>query len=275
MPTGLSLHVGLNSVDPDAYGGWDGTLLACENDARDMARLARAAGFADTVLLTGEGTVDRFTGALRAAAERLAAGDILLLSYSGHGGQVPDVTGPDDEPDRRDETLVLHDRQFLDDELHQEFLRFDDGVRIVTFLDCCHSGSSVELPGPGPGPGAEGPAARYVPEARQIALYERDQDFYDDLQRSVAKAAAASGDGQGPPVILISGCQDNQTASDGPVNGAFTEALLDVWRDGTFRGDYRTFHRAIQRRLPPTQSPNLYTTGAPSSAFLGQRPFTV
>ncbi|MEV6329392.1 caspase family protein [Streptomyces sp. NPDC051909] len=269
MPTGLSLHVGLNQVDPERYDGWDGTLLACENDARDMARLAHAAGFSETVLLTPEGTVEGVTTVLRAAAERLSAGDILLFTYSGHGGQVPDVTGPDDEPDRRDETLVFFDRQFLDDEVHQEFRRFDDGVRIVTLFDCCHSGSSVELPG------SEAITGRYLPEPKQIALYERDRVFYDDLQRSVAKAAAATGDGQGPPVILISACQDNQTAADGPVNGAFTEALLEVWEDGVFRGDYRTFHRAIQRRLPPTQSPNLYTTGAPAPAFLGQRPFTV
>ncbi|MFI8961898.1 caspase family protein [Streptomyces sp. NPDC053493] len=269
MPTGLSLHVGLNSVDPDRYGGWDGTLVACENDARDMAALARAAGFADTVLLTPDGTVDRITSALRAAAERLGAGDILLFTYSGHGGQVPDVTGPDDEPDRLDETLVFYDRQFLDDEVHQEFLRFDDGVRIVTFFDCCHSGSSVELPGGGDVTG------RYLPEPRQAELYERDRDFYDDLQRTLAKSAAVTGDGQGPPVILVSACQDNQVAADGAVNGAFTEALLAVWNDGAFHGDYRTFHRAIQRRLPPTQSPNLYVTGAPSTTFLAQRPFTV
>ncbi|MGW5425361.1 caspase family protein [Streptomyces sp. NPDC003943] len=269
MPTGISLHIGLNSVDPDRYGGWDGTLVACENDARDMARIARAAGFTDTVLLTREGTVDRVTAALRAAAERLAAGDILLFTYSGHGGQVPDVAGSDAEADRLDETLVFFDRQFIDDELHQEFLRFDDGVRIVTFLDCCHSGSSIELPGGGEEPG------RYVPEPKQAELYERDRDFYDDLQRTLAKAATVRGDGQGPPVILVSACQDNQVAADGRVNGAFTEALLAVWNDGTFRGDYRTFHQAIQRRLPPTQSPNLYTTGAPSNAFLSQRPFTV
>ncbi|MFC8509900.1 caspase family protein [Streptomyces sp. NPDC057411] len=269
MATGLSLHVGLNSVDPDRYDGWDGTLVACENDARDMARIAAAAGFAPTVLLTREGTVDNITAALREAAGKLSGGDILLFSYSGHGGQVPDVTGGDHEPDKRDETLVFYDRQFLDDEVHQEFLRFDSGVRIVTFFDCCHSGTSIELPG------AAEVVGRYVPEPKQIELYERDRDFYDDLQRSLAKEAAASGNGAGPPVILVSACQDNQVAADGAVNGAFTEALLDVWRDGAFRGDYRSFHRAIQGKLPPSQSPNLHTTGAPPEDFLGQRPFTV
>ena len=38
----LSLHLGLNAVDPAHYEGWDGKLSACEFDARDMAELARS-----------------------------------------------------------------------------------------------------------------------------------------------------------------------------------------------------------------------------------------
>ena len=41
-----------------------------------------------------------------------------------------------------------------------------------------------------------------------------------------------------PAVILISGCQDNQTSMDGDHNGAFTEQLLKVWNDGAFSGSY-------------------------------------
>src|SRR5882724_9942309 len=33
MPTGASLHIGLNAVDPKNYSGWDGQLTACEFDA--------------------------------------------------------------------------------------------------------------------------------------------------------------------------------------------------------------------------------------------------
>ena len=36
--TALSLHLGLNAVDPVHYGGWSGELAACERDATDMAR---------------------------------------------------------------------------------------------------------------------------------------------------------------------------------------------------------------------------------------------
>lgn len=272
MPAaGLSLHIGLNTVDPERYDGWDGALVACENDAEDMARLARAAGFSDTVLLTADGTVEKVTGALRRAAAELAPGDILLLTYSGHGGQVPDATGPDEEPDALDETLVLYDRQFLDDELYREFQGFADGVRIVTLLDCCHSGSGVELPG-GPLPSAR---VRLMPVPKQQQIYERDRGFFEELQRSLEKSAAPEGEDREPAAVLISACQDNQFAADGPVNGAFTEALLETWNEGAFRGGYRAFHRAIQQRLPATQSPNFYLTGSPAPAFLRQRPFTV
>ncbi|MER5489238.1 caspase family protein, partial [Streptomyces sp. NPDC002812] len=68
---------------------------------------------------------------------------------------------------------------------------------------------------------------------------------------------------------------DNQVASDGDVNGLFTANLLKVWGKGAFLGDYRTFHRDIQKRMPANQSPNFYTTGNPSDGFLKQKPFTV
>ncbi|MEU9119825.1 caspase family protein [Streptomyces sp. NPDC048506] len=266
MPTGLSLHVGLNQVDPEKYDGWDGRLVACENDARDLARLAGAAGFAPTTLLTPDGTVDRIVGALRTAAERLTSGDILLFSYSGHGGQVPNADGGDAEPDAFDETLVFYDREFIDDELHREFGRFAEGVRILALLDCCHSGTAIEMPD------QNAAAARLMPVFKQQEIYRRDQEFFQELQRDLA---ARKDSERTADALLISACQDNQLASDGDTNGKFTGTLLDVWRDGAFRGTYRTFHREILGNMPSFQSPNLYVTGRPGETFLAQQPFTV
>ncbi|CAM5296820.1 hypothetical protein GCM10010222_49680 [Streptomyces tanashiensis] len=269
MATGLSLHVGLNEVDAARYEGWPGTLIACENDAHDMARLARTAGFEVITLLTAEGTAANVTSVLHEAADRLVPGDILLFTYSGHGGQVPDLDGPDDEPDRLDETLVLYDRQFLDDEVQHAFRAFVEGVRIVAFLDCCHSGSAIEISGGAPEDGT----GRFMPEPRQRQLYDRDRSWFEELRSTLAKDAPA--DGTAPDALLVSACQDDQVAADGPVNGAFTGALLQVWDEGAFRGGYRAFHRDIQGLLPPTQSPNLYVTGTPAPDFLDQRPFTI
>ena len=75
-------------------------------------------------------------------------------------------------------------------------------------------------------------------------------------------------------MILISGCQDNQTSMDGEHNGAFTEQLLKVWNQGTFQGNYANFHARIRARMPATQTPNLFTLGA-AGPFLAQEPFTV
>src|SRR5688572_31092389 len=87
---GLSLHIGLNSVDPRHYAGWSGDLLACEFDAHDMAALAAAQKLKPAKLLTKSATRAAVLKAIRAAAKTLTAGDLFFLSYSGHGGQMPD-----------------------------------------------------------------------------------------------------------------------------------------------------------------------------------------
>lgn len=77
-------------------------------------------------------------------------------------------------------------------------------------------------------------------------------------------------------VLLISGCQDNQTASDGAPsahqNGAFTLALLGSWRGAR---DYADLHRRILAQMPPTQTPNLYWATQRDAAFESQAPFAV
>jgi hypothetical protein len=76
-------------------------------------------------------------------------------------------------------------------------------------------------------------------------------------------------------VLLLSGCQDNQLSADGDGNGLFTSKLLDVWAQGAFQGSYRSFHRAIQARMPFGQSPNYDLFGPHGEVFESQRPFTI
>jgi metacaspase-1 len=139
MPTGQSIHIGLNHVDPNAYNGWDGALAGCVNDARDMQAIADRMGYSSTLLIDSQAVSSRVIGAIGLAAQQLTPGDILLLTYSGHGGQIPDVNG--DEPDAQDETWVLWDRQLLDDELYALWSHFAAGVRICMLSDSCHSGT--------------------------------------------------------------------------------------------------------------------------------------
>jgi hypothetical protein len=290
----LSLHIGLNSVDPRHYGGWTGDLQACEFDADDMAALARGQGMKPTVLKTRSGTRSKVLAALRSASGKLAKGDLFMLTFSGHGGQVPDVSGEED--DKLDETWCLYDAQLIDDEMYLELSRFATGVRIVVLSDSCHSGTVVRA---GPpvlaAPGATGVLrSKMMPPSVAMRTYEAHQAFYDKLQAEVAKVGGGAriepddalaaltvsqrltsiGKRFSARAILISGCQDNQSSYDGAHNGAFTERLLKVWNRGKFSGNYAVFHAQIKAGMPAIQSPNLFTLG-PVATFMRQSPFSV
>src|SRR5262245_49661514 len=114
MPTGIALTIGLNAVDPNHYQGWAGDLVACEADAHDMAAIANAKGFKTMTLLTKQATRTAVANGMAMAAQTLKAGDIFMLSYSGHGGQLPDLNR--DEDDQQDETWCLYDGELIDDE---------------------------------------------------------------------------------------------------------------------------------------------------------------
>lgn len=270
MPKGISLHIGLNGLNPKNYSGWPGTLAACEFDAQDMRSLAKKQGFTPTMRLTKTATRNRVLADLKDAAAKLTKGDIFFLTYSGHGGQVPN-TGNDFEPDGNDETWCLYDGELIDDELDQALSAFVAGVRIFILSDSCHSGTvskALALAAHG----AKPMRSRAMPRDIAMRVYLDNADFYDKLQartkgnpRTKVKATA----------LLISGCQDNQESSDGDRNGLFTAALLGVWRGGKFEGDYRGFHKTILKFMPPIQTPNYFTTGPANHPFEAQKPFTV
>lgn len=272
MGKGISLHIGLNSVDPQRYEGWSGPLNACEADANDMADLAQAGSFSFTKLLTRQATREAVLNGIGDAAKNLKSGDIFFLTYSGHGGQAPDLNN--EEPDGMDETWCLYDGQLIDDELYSSWGAFASGVRIFLLSDSCHSGtvskaihyrekSRSGLP----------PVYRAMPDEVALRVYQNNKSFYDPIlkNRNLSEALSAVK----ASVLLISGCQDNQLSLDGTFNGLFTGTLKTVWNGGTFGGSYRRFHTAIGSKMPPDQTPKLSLVGASNPAFIAQKPLTL
>jgi hypothetical protein len=248
-----------------------------------MADIAKSREFEVNILLTKDATRDNVLSGIKRAAEELGEGGIFMVSYSGHGGQLPDLD--DDEDDSLDETWCLFDGEVVDDELCDHYCLFNPGVRVLLFSDSCHSGSVIKLSYYNTLHSLGAPRAmaaawvgkpdeiryRFMPQEAAGRTYRANRKFYDKILAAKYKTKSEVK----ATVRLISGCQDNQWSMDGPFNGLFTGTLLRVWQNGRFRGDYGRFHREIGRRMPSSQTPNHFVIGAPDPDFDGQVPFTI
>jgi hypothetical protein len=290
MPRGLAINIGLNRVDPIQYGNQFPILRGSENDARDMHGIARAQGFEAEIILASEAKSDRVINAINRAAELLNAGDILLLTYAGHGSQIIDNVHGEDE-DGMDETLVLFDRNLIDDELFALWSRFKPGVRILFISDSCHSGTiafiaadnvdnaesagdegffpetSVE-----PDEHGELRVMRSIPTRLREEHFARFQPLYDSIRSGLPDRSQIV---VRSSVIQIGACQDNQKAADGARNGLFTEKLRRVWNGGAFIGNYHQFFDSILASMPARQQPKFVSIGTPNAAFESQRIFSI
>lgn len=142
QPRGMSVHVGVDKVDAAHYGD-EFPLSSCVNDAQKMQEIAESLGYETQIYANEAATVANFTGFMRAAIDNLYAGDSLLITFSGHGSEIPN-TSADEEADGLDETLCFFDRMLIDDELYALFGQFREGVNIHAVFDSCHSGTAAK-----------------------------------------------------------------------------------------------------------------------------------
>ncbi|HRI59562.1 MAG TPA: caspase family protein, partial [Saprospiraceae bacterium] len=241
MPTYHALHLGLNNIDPTHYPKVP-ALRAAVNDAHDWARMAKDVfGYRHQETLTdAQATSEALLKRLDALADELQAGDALLLTYSGHGGQIEDTLSKTPGDEDKDETWCLYDRQVLDDELYTAFSRFKAGVRISVIADCCHSGTSIrEL--------IEGQSAAATAQQRLQIAMEADLENAGFLPRRLSREQSArtfaesftqyrailgKKSKQRPEVAasvqLFAACQDDQITYDGKSNGIFTDAFKTI-----------------------------------------------
>lgn len=241
----LSLHFGLNAVNPAAYGGWTGNLNACEYDALDMSKEAERRGFTFDVRLTKDATSQAFKSWCQNAANQAVSGDLVFITYSGHGGQVADQSS--DEPDGFDETLCLWDGEVTDDWVKSQLTQFKKGVRIVTMFDSCHSETAARvLQNPLPRP-------KFAPQS------------VSDVATVIS---AAKTDNQITAHHLHFGaCRDWQVAYDGVQNGMFTGAILRALEAHPVGHGYNSIHSFARAICLPLQHPTLKQLGRPLTGF--------
>lgn len=268
MKKGISIHIGLNFVDPNHYNGWDGQLNACEYDAYDMEAIAKSKGFETSILIREKATRNSVIEHISNAAKKAKTGDLVYVSYSGHGGQIPDLNS--DESDGLDETWCLFDGQLIDDEIKVLWTKFKEGVRVLVTSDSCHSGTitksliNQKI--------VRDQTTRFMPMEIAGSTFYHNREFYSSIMNSISKAEESK---ILASIKLISGCQDNQFSYDGPFNGTFTAQLKKVWNGGKFEGNYHKFQRKIRDGLSADQTPNYLNIGRADIEFDDQKPFSI
>jgi hypothetical protein len=248
-----ALCIGINN-----YPGTHMDLQGCVNDATDWAQALTARGFAVTTLLDAQATKANMVAAMSSLIAGGAAGDSLVITYSGHGTYQPDTDG--DEADGLDEALCPHDIQtrgeaLIDDEIRALFATRKPGVRVLLIADSCHSGT-VNRAAPAE-PEADAPRPRFLPmgnwlpagrAAPVIAAPGAVSPFAGVLLRQL-------GD------LLLSGCKEgpNNFSYDakiaGRYNGAFTYYALKTLKTLPAGATYADWHAAICTYLPSASYP--------------------
>lgn len=175
------------------YVGQQGELSGCHNDVLNIKEyLMDVHGFEEenmTILMDDgeheDPTRENILAAYTMLVEESQEGDVCFAHYSGHGGKVRDDDG--DEADGFDETLVPLDYgdagQIRDDDLLKTFvIPMAKGVFVTSIMDCCHSGTVLDLP------------YSFKADGEQEAM-SHDEDFSFDNMMNILAAAQNGGIG--------------------------------------------------------------------------------
>lgn len=151
--TKRAVMIGINYV-----GDSPGELSGCWNDVKNMKKyIMDVHGFEEEniVILLDDGehtepTAENIINAYKQVIADSEEEDAIFLHYSGHGTKIRD-DDHNEEADGYDEALCPRDFKsagmIRDDDLYDILVKgCPDGVHVVSLMDCCHSGTIMDLP---------------------------------------------------------------------------------------------------------------------------------
>lgn len=239
------------------YVGTRAELRGCVNDVWTMKRLLTQKfgwdGSCIRTLVDEPGhqmpTKANIIAGLRWLVEDVRPGDVLFFHYSGHGAQQEDPFGY--EEDGMNETICpldfLSSGMITDDEIAEIVVRsLPEGVRLTAVMDCCHSGTGLDLP--------------FMLKSTGWREEANPYHCVADVQ-------------------MFSGCEDEQCSADasdayGRPAGAMTTAFNDVLTSGNIGQSYLEFVArlgTVMKQRGFKQRPQLTST----QAFDTNRTFSV
>nr|RNJ65543.1 MAG: caspase family protein [Leptolyngbya sp. IPPAS B-1204] len=227
-------------------------LRGCLNDVENMFRLLTEAGFQEEQIhrLTNEQVIkSNIQQEWQWLVADATPGDALVFHFSGHGSYIPDQQG--DEIDQLDEITCLHNMDFYDpetfirdDEWNEMLQQVPEGVVFTVIMDNCHSGTgtraiAVDLQGDlklmAVDRQTSTPSEPLEREDYQQLLFDPNTilprylepplEFQHQLIAAARSAPLQTAKLNPGAHLLLAACQDNQTAADAYIDGAFHGAF--------------------------------------------------
>ncbi|KAG9645706.1 metacaspase, partial [Aureobasidium melanogenum] len=241
MPRRKSLLIGIN------YTGSDNELNGCHQDVDNVAEFLKYRGYQDTpqdqVVLRDDLDVEYApTGHnILAAMDWLVSEEhtTCFFHYSGHGGQIDDPSGK--RPSGLLDTIVpvnYQDNGMIDsDMLHKHLVsKLPPTSTLFLILDCCHSGSSLELPFVYRSDD-DGNVHKLDGYQAGIALLEEAKDLVIGGSSLDREAQARD--------LYAGATSDEETSADAQINGVSEGAMSWAFLESTKNNPDPTYKEAL------------------------------
>lgn len=210
-------------------------LRGCINDTKSMtSMLKQYLNFKDsdiTVLQDTEATKENIFKNIDSLIKKSQDGecDYIVIHLAAHGTQIPDITG-DETEDLKDEVFTTYNLNvdegswslgtvIDDDDFGKKLSAIPEKCLCEVYLDTCHSGSGLRLLSLDEVP-------RYIPPPD-----ETNRELTSRPVETHGLADTLKEEGMPPNIVLMTGCQSDQTSSDAKIendyHGAFTWNLCN------------------------------------------------
>ncbi len=240
-----ALCIGIDAYTRKPLGG-------CVADMQAWARAMQARGAVVRALPDGDATKQAIVQAWREVADLTRPGDTFVVQFAGHGTQVPDqgIGNPGGGDETYDSAWVPIDGEdgelLVDDEIGALIDAVPQGVRVVLFTDCCHSGTSTRARALVASPGTK---VRFLPLLDDGVVIEKYLRKRAAWAQRLAPRAGRTRNALGRE-IHFAACQDHQLASERDGHGDFTRAAMQVFDGlGSATPTCQAFHDAVKRQF--------------------------